>query len=153
MSSVTPIVFRPDVSWEQPKEPDQSYENNIRPRNEQPLVYPYSSRALRKQVLQERTESFRLWDSSITMRSLNMSYRPGYQGAESLPDKLIHRLYPSTSGFTIFGGRSPLKKATRFPAAMVAIFVRVSVVALAMCGGMITLSNSANPGARAGSAS
>ena len=40
----------------------------------------------------------------------------------------------STSGLMMLSGRSPLSTATRFRAAIVAIFVRASTVAEAICG-------------------
>src|SRR5690606_5051271 len=52
----------------------------------------------------------------------------------------------STSGLTMCLGRWLRRTASRFSAAMMAIFVRVSVVALAMCGASTTLSSSFRPG-------
>src|SRR5690606_743355 len=59
----------------------------------------------------------------------------------------------STSGLTTCLGRWLRRTASRFSAAMMAILVRVSMVALPMWGRSTTLSSSARPGASLGSSS
>ena len=61
-----------------------------------------------------------------------------------------HQLALNASGFNIFGGRWPLNSATTFSAAMLAIFVRVSNDAEAICGASTTFGRF-SPGSMNGS--
>ena len=66
-------------------------------------------------------------------------------------DPLPLPAHESTSGLTMFGGRSPRSIATIFVAARMAMRVRVPVVALPRWGRRTALGNSARPGANSGS--
>src|ERR1700732_1181593 len=65
---------------------------------------------------------------------------------------LLHVYFkPSASALMAFGGRRPSKNATTLLAAITAIFVRVSIEALAMCGVRITSLRGSRAGCALGS--